>query len=81
MKVCCSLRQKVIICLLRYFNQLRTNNSRQPVKNYKMENNRDRDIKDNTEELCDACYDGYIEVVEDILRRWILMVSLEVLPH
>ena len=34
-----------------------------------MENNRDRDIKDNTEKLCDACYYGDIEVVEDILSN------------
>ena len=37
--------------------------------NHKMENIRDRDIEDNTKKLSDACYNGDIEVVEDILSN------------
>ena len=34
-----------------------------------MENDKDRIIQDNTTELCGACMDGNIEVVEEILSN------------
>lgn len=35
-----------------------------------MDNNKDRDIQDNTfKKLCEACFDGNIEVLEEILRH------------